>query len=223
MNQDGMVDLSRPLGPDTQVYPGDPPVTFTPVATPAEDGCGITAVSMSSQSGTHADAPRHFFAGGAGIDELPLELFTGPAVVVDVTGRPDRCPIGWEDLAPREADLGAGVVVLLRTGWSAHYGTPHYFAHPYLSGEAARRLVAAGVRTLGIDAPSPDVTPEPGREMPADGFAVHEAVLGAGGVIVENLCRLELLDFAAPVFSALPIPLAGADGAPVRAVAWPVR
>jgi kynurenine formamidase len=44
-------------------------------------------------------------------------------------------------------------------------------------------------------------------------------LLGAGGAIVENLTNLEAVDFAEPVVSVLPIRLADADGAPVRAVA----
>ncbi|GAA3748344.1 kynurenine formamidase [Spinactinospora alkalitolerans] len=212
-----IIDLSRSIGPGTQVYPGDPVPRLSPAATVAEDGYNLLHVSMGSQSGTHADAPRHFFDGGARIDELPLELFTGPAVVVEAAGRTDRSPITRADLEPWDPEFGPGAVVLLRTGWSRHYGTRRYFAHPHLTGEAARHLVDAGVRTIGIDAPNPDPTPD--EDHPSQAWPVHRAVLGAGGVIIENLCGLERIDFPAPLFSALPIALEGADGAPVRAVA----
>ena len=55
---------------------------------------------------------------------------------------------------------------------------------------------------------------------PADGFAAHLAVLGAGGVIVENLRGLGAVTGTDPVLSVLPLRFAGADGAPVRAVAF---
>ncbi|RCV51042.1 cyclase family protein [Marinitenerispora sediminis] len=212
-----IVDLSHPLGRTTQVYPGDPVPVLTTVATVERDGYHVTHVSMSSQSGTHADAPYHFFSDGTRIDRLDLRLFTGPAVVVDVTGRPARSAIGTDDLAPYRSLLRPGTIVLLHTGWSVYHGTDHYFAHPYLSGAAAAELVAVGIRTIGIDAPSPDRTPAAGET--AGDWPVHRRVLGAGGTLIENLCRLAEIDFPDPLFSAAPIALEGADGAPVRAMA----
>jgi kynurenine formamidase len=79
-------------------------------------------------------------------------------------------------------------------------------------------VVAAGVRTVGLDALSLDETVVGGT--PADGFAAHLEVLGAGGVIVENLRDLGAVPQVDPVVSVLPLRLAGADGAPVRAVAF---
>jgi kynurenine formamidase len=111
-------------------------------------------------------------------------------------------------------------MLLLHTGWDAHWGTDAYFDHPFLDGDAAERVVAAGVRTVGLDALSLDET-VPGGE-PAGGFAAHLAVLGAGGVIIENLRGLDAVRAAEPVVSVLPLRLAGADGAPVRAVAFDV-
>ncbi|MFC3995736.1 cyclase family protein [Nocardiopsis sediminis] len=212
-----IVDLSRPIGPGTQAFPGDRAPELTRSATLAEEGYNSTELHMSTHNGTHADAPFHFLADGARVDELPLELFTGRAVVADVRGRGDRSPIAAADLGPWRGRFVPGAVVLLHTGWSAHYGTDRYFDHPYLAGDAARMLVDAGVRTIGIDAPSPDETPFGAH--PGSGWDTHLAVLGAGGTIIENLCGLELLDFPDPWFSAFPLRLDSGDGAPVRAVA----
>ncbi|ASU84668.1 cyclase [Nocardiopsis gilva YIM 90087] len=212
-----IVDLSRPVGPDTQVFPGDPEPSLESSATVAVEGFNLTELHLTSQTGTHADAPFHFLSDGARLEELPLELFCGPAVVVDVTGRADRSPITRADLAPWGEEFGPGVIVLLRTGWSAYYRTERYFDHPYLDGDAARWLVGLGVRTIGVDALSPDETPYGGHE--GSGWDAHLAVLGAGGTIIENLCDLDRIDFPDPVFSAFPIRLASGDGAPVRAVA----
>lgn len=83
--------------------------------------------------------------------------------------------------------------VLLDTGWSARgLGQAEYFGHaPYLAPDAARALLDAGTQLLGVDIPSAD----------ADG-GVHVALLGGG-------CLL----------TVLPLPIAGGDGSPVRAVA----
>ncbi len=210
-----LVDLSVPVDPGTQVFPGDPEFRSHPHATVAADGFHVQAISMGSQTGTHVDAPYHFADDGLRIDQLDLALFTGPAVLLDVRGRAPRARLTWADLG--EPDLAPGTLVLLHTGWSAHYGTPAYFDHPFLDAGAARRLLDAGVRTVGLDAPNLDVTPD--DDDPGEGYPVHHLLAAAGGVICENLTNLAAVDFADPFVSLLPLRLTGADGAPVRAVA----
>ena len=51
-----------------------------------------------------------------------------------------------------------------------------------------------------------------------EGYPAHHAIVGAGGVIAENLANLAAVDFPDPILSILPIKLAGSDGAPARAV-----
>src|SRR3712207_1704668 len=119
---------------------------------------------------------------------------------------------------PPRSTLFPYTTLFRSTGWDEHWGTDAYFDHPYLSGDAAARVVAAGVRTVGLDALSLDETVVGGA--PTDGFAAHLEVLGAGGVIVENLRGLGAVPQVDPVVSVLPLRLAGADGAPVRAVAF---
>ena len=206
------VDLSVPLDAGTAVYPGDPPVRVAPAATIDRDGYNLLTVHLGSQSGTHCDAPYHFRADGARIDELDLRLFAGPGVLVDVRGRHS---IGVADLGSL-AGVGPGTLVVLHTGWSAHYGTPRYDDHPFLAADACRALLDRGVRTIGLDTPNIDA--------PADAtFPCHHLIAAAGGVIVENLTNLAAVDFPDPVLSVLPLRLTGADGAPVRAVALDLR
>jgi kynurenine formamidase len=215
----GIVDLSHPLQDDTPVYPGDPEARFRPATTIGEHGYNVLHVRMGSQTGTHVDAPYHFVEDGARIDELPLELFLGPAVVADVRGRAPHAAITWRDLALVHDRLGTGRMLLLHTGWDVHWGTAAYFDHPFLDGDAAERVVAAGVRTVGLDALSLDETLLDGE--PAGGVAAHLAVLGAGGVIIENLRNLAAVRPGGLV-SVLPLRLTGGDGAPVRAVSFVV-
>ncbi|MDV2478126.1 cyclase family protein [Rhodococcus zopfii] len=209
-----IVDLSRLVSADTQVYPGDPETTLTPHATLSDDGYNLLHIAMGSQTGTHVDAPRHMRAAGDPVDRLDPELFVGRGVVVDVRGLTARAPITADLLGG--ATCGPGDLVLLHTGWDAHYGTDEYFAHPYLAADACRELLGRGVRTIGIDAPSLD--PTGATEFPA-----HWLIADVGGVICENLCGLERIDFPDPLISILPIRLCDGDGAPVRAVAMQVQ
>lgn len=214
-----LLDLSVPISTGMPVYPGDPEVEAVAALTVADSGVNVLALHMGSQSGTHVDAPFHIDDSLPRLDEIPLTRFTGPAVVMDVRGLPPRTPIPPEAVP---SGLGPGDVLLIATGWSAHWGTDDYLAHPYPAPETAAAIAAAGVRTVAIDALSVDRTPPPG----SGGFslAAHRVLCGAGAVIGENLTGLGLLAGAqdegcAIEVSLFPIALAAADGAPVRAVA----
>jgi kynurenine formamidase len=214
-----IVDLSVQLVSGMTVFPGDPSVEIGPALTIERDGVNVLALHIGSQTGTHLDAPSHVLAHGPRLDELPLERFIGPAVVADVRDAGPGEPISWEQLAPVHGALHPGAVLLLHTGWSVYFDDlARYRAHPWLSPDAATRIVAAGVLTVGLDALNIDATPD---DLDRIRFDTHQVILGAGGVIVENLTGLEAVSsLREPVVSVLPLNLPGADGAPVRAVAF---
>ena len=211
------MDLSRRVDDATQVYPGDPAVRLAPATTIAAAGVNVLEVHMGSHSGTHVDAPYHFVEDGPRIDQMDPKLFVGPAVVMDVRGKGPRGRITVEDLRPYEHRLFEGVVAVVRTGWEERYGTPEYYDHPFLDRRAAHLILDAGAKTLAIDALNVDETVTEGEHP--EGYPVHHVVLGAGGVISENLANLAAVDFPDPIVSLLPIKLGASDGAPVRAVA----
>jgi kynurenine formamidase len=215
-----VVDLSRRVDDHTQVYPGDPEVRLEPAATLAAHGVNVLSLHIGSHSGTHVDAPYHFVEKGARIDALDPRLFVGPAVFLDVRGKGPRERVTADDLRPFEDRLSGDVIAVVRTGWEEHYGTPGYYDHPFLDSGAARLLLDAGTRTVAIDALSVDETVLEGPHP--DGYPAHHLILGAGGVIAENLTNLGAVDFPDPLLSLLPVKLGGADGAPVRAVAMEV-
>jgi kynurenine formamidase len=211
------VDLSLPIEPESQVYPGDPPVEIGIEATVADGGFNVRRMAFGSHTGTHCDAPYHVDDAGARIDELDLRLFTGPGVVLDVRHRRDRELITLADLTPQLHRLAAGDILLLHTGWTRHYRTARYFDHPYLAQDACQAVLETGVRVLGVDTLSLDETTD--EQHPGVGWPCHQRVLGAGGVLIENLTNLDRIDFTDPFVCALPLRLAGSDGSPVRAVA----
>ncbi|MFJ2866418.1 cyclase family protein [Kitasatospora sp. NPDC087314] len=240
-----LVDLTHQVTTAMPVYPGDPAVLLEPALTTATAGVNVLALHLGSQSGTHVDAPYHVNVTWPTLDGLPLERFTGPAVLADLRGLEPRGAVTPELLAPALERAGEGSVLLLATGWARHWGTDAYLAHPALTEAAAEAIVAAGVRTVGVDALSVDPTPDPGPGDPAVAalladltdehdqpaadeptLAAHRVLLGApgGGVIAENLTDLRALldaqEAGRPVeVSLFPLRLVAADGAPVRAVA----
>lgn len=230
-------DLSHPIEPTMQIYPGDPVFACHPAATVEKHGYNVTSLSMGSHTGTHLDAPYHFFEGGKKVDELPLEDLVGPAVVIraDRGGQQlePRQPITWEELGRRDPESfqkleksARGVrIALIRTGWSVHWKTPQYLEHPFLERQVAEELLRRGVRVLGVDTLSPDETPaQEGEGSEGEGgFGVHDVLLREGAMIVENLRGLEELpdlEGRSLVASFLPLKIEGCDGSPIRAVAW---
>jgi len=216
-----VVDLSHPINEQTQVYPGDPVPKIVQHSTIARDGFNLMSIEMGSQSGTHVDAPFHFDDNTARIDELDLKFFVGEALVVDCGALEARQCITWEKVSSQIPDADVPKIVIFKTLWSSHYGTDAYFENPYLDADLVRRLLAAGVRTFGLDAINIDETPD--ETHPGVGFPAHHLIAEAGGVICENLTNLEAISFARPVISLLPMKFVGIDGAPVRAVAMEVE
>lgn len=208
-----MVDLSHPLSGSMPVYPGTPPPTFERAWTVDRDGFAERLLVMASHTGTHVDAPAHMIAGGATLDDIPLERFAGPARVLDVSAfAGGSIPLE----AVREAQEGRRGTrfLLLRTGWSRRWGSRAYFeGFPVLTAEAAGWLARRPLWGVGVDAPSVD-------PVGSSDFAVHRLLLGSGKILVENLRGLEGLPEGRFTFSCLPLAIAGGDGSPVRAAAW---
>ncbi|HYQ63938.1 cyclase family protein [Actinophytocola sp.] len=126
------------------------------------DGLGISLehVRLTSHSGTHIDAPAHYGPRSAGrrartIDELPLDWFHGPGVLLDCTGDRDKAVTREEveaQLALVGHALAPGDIVLLDTGAAASWGRPEYFTDfRGVTREATEFLVEAGVRVIGVD------------------------------------------------------------------------
>lgn len=197
------IDVTMPLRPDMAIWPGDPVFSITPEADMAAgDSCNLARLSLSTHTGTHMDAPWHFIPGGARVDEADPALFFGRALVLDL---PDT------DLV-RAADLPGAPLperLLLKTRNSLRLldapFDPDFVA---VAPDAAERMVADGVRLLGVD----------GFSIGAfrDSGPTHHILLGAGVFAVEGL-RLAVVPGGWCEFVALPLLVAGGDGAPCRA------
>jgi len=190
-------DITRPLSPDTPVYPGD----AHPVFREEHGQYRITSLSLSSHSGTHIDAPRHYLDHGQSIDQVPLDRLCGPARVIDCRGV--EGPI-----EPADLPIPAGVSrVLLRTRCSEE--TVFDPTYPYLTRDAADHLVGRRIRVVGVDTPSVEV-------FEGDG-TVHRRLL-SGGVIPLEFLDLRGIHAGTYWMAALPLRLAGVDGAPARVI-----
>lgn len=213
-----ITDLTHPLVSGMQIYPGDPEVRVASAASLDDDGAVVHRLHLGTHSGTHLDAPSHSIAGGDTVERIALGRLFAPLHLVYVTAlaRP-RQRIELGEVAAQLDAIEAGAIVVFRTDWSERFGQPDYLDHPFLDPAIAKRLLEVGVSVVGVDTLSPDQTD---ASAASAGLPFHEAFLGEGGVIIENLVGLAAVDTTRrPWLSALPLPFAGLDGSPVRAVA----
>jgi len=199
-------DVTVPLTPGMPTYPGDPPFELEPVRTLAADRYRLSRMVLSTHVGTHVDAPAHFLVGAATVDQLPLEILLGKARVVEL---PSRERVERADL--EACDLRDDLRVLLKTRMSGQLLKAGYQEdHVYVTVDAAHYLAQAGIKLVGFDYLSID------RSHSAD-FPAHQALLGAGVVVVEGL-DLSDVDPGEYDMACLPLRVAGGDAAPARVV-----
>jgi kynurenine formamidase len=204
-------DLTHPIRPGMTGYPGDPPVRVTPW--PEAAPWQVSALCLGSHTGTHIDAPRHVDPTGRTLSDFPPDRFVGRAILVDALGADENTPLSSDLLAPRRGETSPETMILIRTGWDRFWLDDRYLRHPFLSAALSSTLAALGVGLVGIDALSVD-------SSVAGGSAAHQALLGAGVLIVENLRGLTGLNAAATYeLIVAPLALDQGDGAPVRALA----
>src|SRR5258708_12541704 len=83
-----LIDVSVPLDAQLPTYPHNTPFSLEPNKRIARgDSSNVSALHMSAHSGTHVDAPRHFFDEGLSTEALPLEMLIGRTRVIGLRTR----------------------------------------------------------------------------------------------------------------------------------------
>ena len=210
-----LVDLSHSVADGTVTYKGLPAPkicdfwTREGSAEHYDDGSSfqIGRIDMVANTGTYLDTPFHRYADGDDLARVGIERCAGL----------DGLLVGCDAMAV-DADLFEGLdvrgnAVLVRTGWSRHWGSEAYFeGHPFLTEAAAQLLAGKGAALVGIDSYNIDDTR--GKRRP-----VHTILLGAGTLIVEHMTNLDALPASGFRFTAAPPKIEGMGTFPVRAFA----
>jgi kynurenine formamidase len=198
-------------------------------------GWAVEELRVGSHTATHIDAPYHYGATSEGkparrIDEVPVEWFFGPGVVLDMRHRQPGEVISIADLQERLESISYSLrprdIVMLHTGASKRWGSVEYFRQPGLDRESTLWLVEQGIRVIGIDAWTLD------REFAAqraefqktgDGrhiWPAHFAGLTREYCQIEKLTNLDLIPRPHGFYvSCLPVKIKGASAGWCRAVA----
>lgn len=204
---------------------------------PEGNGWAIEHLELTSHSGTHLDAPYHYYPTMNNgerawtIDEVPLEWCIGNGVKLDFSDKPDGYKIMASDMeeccqkinyTPKEGDI-----VLIQSGASKYWGTTHYLvAGAGMSSEATHWLIDHGVRVMGTDGWSWDVPlPIEAEEFEKNG---DKSIIWEGHRVgrdktychIEKLTNLEALPAFGYQVSCLPVNIKGASAGWCRAVAF---
>jgi len=203
-------DISLPISPHLPVWPGDPAVVLEQVES-MEQGAdaNVSHLSAGVHVGTHVDAPHHFLNDGRTVDELPLDVLTGPCYVTQL-------PDGIEAITAEALDglslPSDATRILFGTSnsrlWS---GGVTEFREDFVAvmEDGASWLVEHGIQLVGVDYLS--VAPY------GDSVPTHRILLQAGVVVVEGL-ELSAVPRGFYDLYCLPLKLLGSDGAPARAI-----
>lgn len=205
-----IIDLSQEIYHQAPTFPWDPKCGVIVHNTIETIGFNVTQLCMSAHQGTHADAPYHFIEGGMTVDKVPLDVFVGPAKLIDVRNKKPKEPITPADFGHWAEDIGAGDRVVIMTGWDKIFPEQRYLTDfPYVSNDLADWLATRKIALLAVDFPSLSAV---------DGPYVHRTLLGSGAAAVEGLCNLEQIGKDEFLLLAAPLRIRGRDGAPLRAV-----
>ncbi len=198
-------------------------------------GWANETLHLSSHGTTHVDAPWHYgpkCEGGPArtIDQMPLDWFYGPGVVIDIRhlAKTEAATVETIQSALRQEQLTleGGEIVLFRTGNDQLWRTRDYFtAGPGVSATATRWLIDRGVRLMGIDAwgfdaPLDHQVREAKRTGRKDLFwESHFVGTEREYCHIERLANLDALPSGGFHVCAFPLKVAGGSAGPARVVA----
>lgn len=220
-----VVDLTHAYDGSFPTFDGKPGIEYEWAVEIAKSGYQLHKLTIIEHTGTHVDAPFHFSADGASVDQLEPQKLVAPLAIIDITDRAKDDANATVEAADIEAwisangELPAGAVVALRSGWSKKVTDPSFrgdaagnFAFPGFGKSATDLLATLDVAAIGVDTLSLD----PGNS--AD-FAVHNSWLPAGRYGIECLNNLEELPVKGATIVVGAPKHKGGTGGPARVLA----
>ena len=219
----GVVDMTHTLSAAFPTYFGEPGFSTEQVFNFADNGFNLFNMTLNEHTGTHIDAPLHFSADGASVDEIPISDLVAPLCVVDIAARAAEdadAQVTPDDLSAwiaANGDIPDGACVAMHSGWASKVGgdgfrnfdgtAQHY---PGFHVEAVQMLMEqTGARSIAVDTLSLD------HGMSAD-FATHYAWLPSGRFGIECLAGLDAVPAAGATLIIGAPKHAGGSGGPAR-------
>ena len=237
-----VVDLSIPLGPDTQViglppmFAPSPGVTIDVISRYDDKGPGWywNTITMGEHTGTHFDAPIHWVTGkdnkAGATDTIAVERFVAPACVIDCSKESaanEKFLLEPAHITAWEAKHGRipkGAWVLMRTDWSKRTDPAKFLNAkedgPHVPGPSAAAVTflvtERDVNGFGVEAVGTDAGQAFAFE-PA--FPAHHLMHGHNKFGLASLTNLDLLPATGAVLITTPLKIENGSGSPLRVLA----
>jgi len=211
LSAEGWIDVSAALDPKkTPVYEGDAPMKFDFLKDMRKgDPLTLSAFSLGAHSGTHIDAPMHFIANGAPVDQVPLGPLMGPARVIEIADEVQA--IDAAELNKHDWRSAKRILFRTRSSLRGYIDNPKFMKDfAFIAPDAAQLLAEAGVVLVGVDYISAE-------QFGAPAPKTHQALLGKGIPIIEGL-DLRPVKGGDYDLIVLPVKVVGHEGSPARAV-----
>jgi arylformamidase len=220
------IELSYPIDEDIPVYPGSPREEFTAVLRMSKgDDVNTSKITHYLHSGTHVDAPLHFYDKGQSIDKIPIGNFVYEKPLVIHLDLNKSGLISSNDLKKYGDDIYSADLLLLHTGYCRHRDNTAVYVDdfPALSGSAAQfiRTELLNVKAVAIDT----LSIESALEGPSASFKVHKTLLDGDLyntrplLIYEDVNTGIVADKTIKHIYAFPLRLRGLEASPVNIVA----
>jgi hypothetical protein len=105
-------------------------------------------IVLNTHIGTHIDAPRHFYADGTSVSDIPLDrIVMRDAVVLDVSHKSADQGVTADDLERTGVKPGRGQIAVIKTSWTDRaYGKPEFLEQHHPSRAERRRVGRAAGR-----------------------------------------------------------------------------
>jgi kynurenine formamidase len=229
-----IIDITIPISPSMQVFPGDPRPSIERVCTLEKEGFSLSGLSLGSHTGTHVDAPSHVLDNGQPVDKLELENLIGKALLLDFTSYSGSLTADILEKSFQKTGVSKNIKILLLKTLKTEYSSgkqknteetnsqseksnfqdgEYKEGEPdsvYLEESAAKWIIGKGFKTIGVDSFSVD-------SLHSENLPVHHILLSSKVNIVECL-DLSSVETGIYFFLCLPLKIEGCDGAPARAL-----
>src|SRR5262249_17806751 len=182
--------------------------------------------TLNDHFGTHLDAPIHIVPNSQSVDQVDINRLFGEAVVIDcsfATGR-GLTAADFERARPK---VKPGDIVLVYSNRPAGSIDDFIMNQTYVTPDGADWLVRQKIKSVGVQPFGFEhlyeglfVKKYYDKSTPPPHWPAHTICLQENVYILEGLGNLDKIVGKRVRFSALPLPVPGSSGSPVRAVAW---
>ena len=203
-------DISLTISPNLPTWPSDPALELEQIEFMDKGAqANVTRISAAVHLGTHVDAPHHFLNDGRTVENLPLDVLTGPCYVTQLPDGVEAITSEVLDRSEISADMKRVLFGTRNSHLWARGESKFQTDFVAITEDGAEWLVERGIQLVGVDYLS--VAPY------GDSVPTHTVLLKAGVVVVEGLNLSQVVRGFYDLY-CLPLKIAGSDGAPARAI-----